>query len=344
MYTPINVNVYIAAYTGALGGMAVGGGWLNDPVPANYNNVCIVAGSYAEAIDITWNDPTPLSGLEYDKIQCVTEQLFVGRGAQPAGDPTFQARANWLTVSIAVRALVRQADDYLVAQGINPSDDNTIRRARGVVLAALPTDLTQFVLAASVNNDGITYALGDTLLAIGEGHVGRTRSGPWLITAVQGGKGTLTRPSWWAHGATLRTSEVPIEVGSEGTIFANTRFRAMGPQTIHMVTAPGNSFVVGTIDPGMYPETLTTLIQLNKGIATIRAPILSISTGIAIIDKSFDRPATTAYYQADYTLGDWGSGANVTLHAMTDTGDFDEDNENFVLVTLSNQSFTVSHP
>lgn len=345
-YTPINADVYIAAYTGAIGGMTVGGGWIIDPLPADYNNVCKIAGAYAQQVDITWNDPSPLASLDYEKIQCISEQLFIQRGAQPAANTQFQTPSNWSKVAIGLLAAVQQADTFLTSQGIVPTPPgggSGVRRARGVVIDPLPADLTQFELGGT-GNDGIVYGLGDTILAIGEVEApARTRSGPWVVSAINVDTihGTLTRPSWWADGATLTTSGVPIEVGSEGGTYNNTRWRAMGPQTNGVVSnsTTADSFIVGTDDPGMYPEQLTTQVQLVGGESLLLPyPILGASTGIAVTDVHI-RPATTGFYQVDVIPGDLGTGtAGVAVTAYTSAGVIDTTNGTSVNITINNQS------
>lgn len=360
---PTNVQVFIAAYTGAIGGMAVGSGWITDPVAAHYDNLCDIAGAYANAIDTAWNDPSDITDLEYDKIQCCSEAIFSERPSQPAASQVLHTASNWAVAAAAVVALVDQADSWLSTHGVTPSGPvgNGVKRARGVVTAKLPVDLTQFVLNDLPANDGITYVLGDTLIAIGEfsredGPEAKAepsgpllvapispenRNGPWVVTAVNvdGIHGTLTRPSWWADGATLQTSGVPIEVGSEGIFFANTRWRAMGPQTNDIVSSPQDTFLVGTDDPGMYPEIMTQLIQLTEGVGEVFAPILSVTSGISIADR-VGRPNTTVYYQVTGGMipGNWNMGG-CTITAMTVTGDTDESSSALLLVTTLNQSW-----
>ncbi len=333
-YVPINQRVFLAAYTGAMGGVAIGGGWIINDQPANYTNVCIIAGFYAEAVDQAWNNPLPISDIEYDKIQCSSEQLFVHRGAQPDLLATFQSQANWDLVAKALVALVDQADIYLGTQGIIPVN-NSAQRVRGVVTDELPLDLTQFDVTNFAGNDGIGYVAGDYLLAIGES-TRRGRSGPWLITTVVAGKGTLIRPPWWPHGATLQTSGIPIEVGAEGQFYSNTRFRAMGPQAGGSVLMGGNTFVVDTDDPGMYPEVQTSIETLVEGSIDIDAPILSLGTGVAVTDTNV-RPNTTLFYQVTLQAGDLASGGGLTIEAITAGGIPDAANSGNILVTITNQ-------
>lgn len=340
-YTAINLCAYLAAYSGAISGMTVGGGWITDPTAANYTNLTDIAGRYAEAIDQAWNNSTPLTSLEKDVIREVTVQLFVSRGAQPAAFSTFHTQINWNAVAAGVVAVTRQSDTYVAGQGVGNNQTNgQVQRARGVVTSQLVTPNPVITLVDPANNDGITYALGDTVLAIGNGGEGGDPQldGPYIVTAIVApGVASLVRPPWWPNAAVLETSEIPIEVGSEGVVFSNTRFRAMGPNTGGEVITPTNTFIVDTDDPGMYPEMMTFLITLEAGIETFIAPILSTSSGVGISDIDV-RPATTTFYQATVTPGGLGSAGQVTVTAITAAGVQDATNSGRLLITLVNQS------
>lgn len=343
---PINDDVFIAAFTGALGGISVGSGWITDTVAADYDNVILIAGAYADALDTAWNNAAPISSVEYDKIQCVSEALFTHRPAQPAANLQFQQAGNWTAVTAGVVALVNQADGYLNGQGIipAPSGGNGTQRVRGVVTVPLPVALTAFPLA-DPGNDGITYALNDEILAIGE-TVGGTpiRSGPWVIYAINGPLGSLRRPTWWQNLAILKTSQIPIEVGSEGILFANTRFRAMGPQGGGRVTTPTDSFTVGIDDPGMYQEVYTLLVdaQQGGGLWEVFAPVLSTSTGVTVTDI-FARPATTFQYAVTVFPESLPNGG-LEIFALDNLGGVDTTNMNTLLVTIVNQSLVLPTP
>jgi hypothetical protein len=339
-YTAINLCAYLAAFSGAISGMTVGGGWITDPTAADYSNLTDIAGKYAQAIDQAWNNSTPLTSLEKDTIREISVQLFVKRGAQPAAFSTFHTQANWTAVAAGVVALTHQCDTYVASEGVGNNQTNgQVQRARGVTTGQLVTPNPVITLVDPPNNDGITYALSDTVLAIGNGGEGGNPEldGPWIITTVNAGVGTLTRPPWWPHAATLETSEIPIEVGSEGAVFSNTRWRAMGPNTDGVVITPTNTFIVDTDDPGIYPEMMTFLVTLNNGETTTTAPVLSISSGVAVTDADV-RPATTTFYQVTIGIGGFGSGGGITVSAITAAGILDGTNSGHVLVTLINQS------
>ena len=48
--TPINVGVYVAAYSGAIAGMTTSG-WITDDHPSDYALATAIAGAYAQEFD-----------------------------------------------------------------------------------------------------------------------------------------------------------------------------------------------------------------------------------------------------------------------------------------------------
>ncbi len=116
-YVPTNVAAYTASFAGAIAGMAVSG-WITDPTAADYNNVTLVAGAFAQAFDTVWNNATQLNNLEVEAITAVVQQDFRGRG--PSDSVTLQSPTNWTVAARACAALVLESDIYFAGQGINP--------------------------------------------------------------------------------------------------------------------------------------------------------------------------------------------------------------------------------
>jgi hypothetical protein len=119
VYVPINVQAYTSAYAGAVSGMAVNG-WISSPTGANYTLVCAVAGAFAEAFDVAWNNAAQLNTLESSAIQSVCAQEFSNRGPGPLASAQFQDPANWAIPAKACATLALQCDLYFAGQGITP--------------------------------------------------------------------------------------------------------------------------------------------------------------------------------------------------------------------------------
>lgn len=118
-YTPTNVYAYVAAYSGAIAGMAVSG-WIVDPVAADYASVTAIAGAFAQEFDTVWNSATQLTFLEIQSIQSVVAQEFSQRGPGPLANASFQNPTTWQRPAAACAALVLQSDAYVAGQGITP--------------------------------------------------------------------------------------------------------------------------------------------------------------------------------------------------------------------------------
>ncbi len=118
-YVPINTQAYTAAYSGAVAGMAVNG-WISSPTGGNYTLVCAVAGAFAEAFDVAWNNAAQPNSLELAAIQSVCAQEFSLRGPGPLAAPQFQDPANWAVSAKACATLALQCDLYFAGQGITP--------------------------------------------------------------------------------------------------------------------------------------------------------------------------------------------------------------------------------
>jgi hypothetical protein len=119
-YSPINTQGYVAAYAGAIAGMAVSG-WITEPDPAKYAPVTIIAGAFAEAFDVAWNNSAQLNELEQAAITSIVQQDFSNRGPGPFEDVVFQNSSNWTVTANACVALVLQSDAFFTSQGITPA-------------------------------------------------------------------------------------------------------------------------------------------------------------------------------------------------------------------------------
>lgn len=118
-YVPVNVAAYTASYAGAIAGMAVSG-WITNPTQADYTNVTLIAGAFAQSFDTVWNNATQLNNLEIEAITAVVQQDFSGRGPGPFNNPQFQNPNNWNVAAAACAALILESYIFFASQGINP--------------------------------------------------------------------------------------------------------------------------------------------------------------------------------------------------------------------------------
>lgn len=146
-YSPLNINVYAAAFAGAMAGIGVpNGAFIVDPTTGDYAGAAAVAAAFAQAVDTAWGAATVANS--YD-LACITEassNLFV-RGAAPlTGAVVLQA--NWTTAALALVAMVQQGDTNFAAQNITPPGVAGANRAYGEGGATTAGQATITVIAA----------------------------------------------------------------------------------------------------------------------------------------------------------------------------------------------------
>ncbi len=115
-YTPVNVGAFTAAYSGAISGMV--GAWLFDPSQTDYTAVTEIAGAFAQAFDLGWNNAKALNSLERSTIEAVASAAFSSR-SPGLGSESLQEAAGWSGPAAACAELVRQSGAYFSGQGIN---------------------------------------------------------------------------------------------------------------------------------------------------------------------------------------------------------------------------------
>lgn len=117
MYTPNNPQVYTAAYSGALAGLALASRSLTDVAPADYVSQANIAGAYAQALDTEWGSVAVAESLEIQGIQSGSQAAWQSRGSQSTIGPLSGIAA----VAAAVVAAVQAGEVYYAANGIpNP--------------------------------------------------------------------------------------------------------------------------------------------------------------------------------------------------------------------------------
>lgn len=116
-YTPNNVNVYTAAFTGCVGGMIANRRITNSQTVA-YADVARVADAWAQAVDGLWVGTPTL--LDIDNIAELSEAEFVLRFPNPKVEPASVIPATYSPVALAVMAVMQAAQNRYAAEGITP--------------------------------------------------------------------------------------------------------------------------------------------------------------------------------------------------------------------------------
>lgn len=119
MYTPNNPNVFNAAYTGCLYGIAENTAAISDVVESDYANPAVIAGAFAQAVDTVWGSVTVANQLDIGIITSACRNYWL-RGASPAAQGSYQLASTWSQAAQAIVDLVDAAEAYFTAQGITP--------------------------------------------------------------------------------------------------------------------------------------------------------------------------------------------------------------------------------
>jgi hypothetical protein len=117
-YTPNNIQIYCAAYSGALGGMGAAGRVLSISDSTKYSGASMVAGAFAQQFDTIWGLAhatildvemvTALAAVWFDRSVLVSAQTT---------KPTF-----YTNICNAIIAAITSGDAYVTSQGITPPD------------------------------------------------------------------------------------------------------------------------------------------------------------------------------------------------------------------------------
>lgn len=291
-YVPINVPAFVAAYSGAIAGMAVSG-WISDPSSADYTQVTAIAGAFAQAFDTVWNSAAALNNLESAAIVSISTQEFANRGPGPQALPKFVLASNWAVPAAACAALVLQSDAYFAGQGISPgtgggSGGTTVKvdvsdTTADFLSAKLVVDAT---LSKTILNPGgneqiqiglfVAFAItgfgltGTNLLLVGASDVspGFAASYNQLATAVsltdtEGNNDVIALPGT----AFVSPHTFTKNVFGQSVTFTVHASNANGAATASVSVSWGqNVFFGSAVDPGVYNtaflNTLTASLRL----------------------------------------------------------------------------------
>jgi hypothetical protein len=157
-YTPINVTVYTAAFSGAISGLVGSSRWLEDGVQEDYAGFTEIAGAFAKSFDEVWEinpNTNPPNTLQVFIIEKTCKAVWESRNARPNSSTTDSS--TFTIVSEAIVALVLASDSYFSNQGIVPNQWPITSGIR------VPWIFTEFFVdpqnssgLANDDNDGLT--------------------------------------------------------------------------------------------------------------------------------------------------------------------------------------------
>src|SRR5579872_5852297 len=114
VYVPQNLDVFIAAFAGALSGMNADR-WNTDSTAIDYAKLTAAAGAYAQEFDTTWGAVIP-DNFQLETIQEISEATWERRSGLTASS----TNADYAQIVNALIAIINEGEAYLASIGIIP--------------------------------------------------------------------------------------------------------------------------------------------------------------------------------------------------------------------------------
>jgi hypothetical protein len=222
-YTPNDVLVFTAAYSGVISGFAASGRVILDATVADYGKNAVIAGAFAQSFDQAWEinpDTNPPDTLEVFIIEKACKAVWENRDTELTTE-TLEP-ASFTQICEAIIALILAGEGYFSAQGITPppwptgGTTTTVHAGTGITIGGTTTD-------PIVNNIGVLS------VAPGTG-IGITGSGPHPVISNTGVLAVAAGTNVTITG----TAQDPIINATGGTTGATGATGAQG------ATGPGS--------------------------------------------------------------------------------------------------------
>lgn len=254
-YTPQNINVFTAAYCGALAGMTTSG-WVTDPTAADYSAITTVALQFAEEFDTLWG-ANQANLYQYDTIGQIVQAAWSQR-TPPITAPFNTTPATFATLCNALIAIVNEGTTIQAGQGITPPTLGTnwasVIGVSGATLASPHTqtgDTNTGVIALSLTPQGSGIFYVSCKLAFSDG----TTAGAIThsLVTLQGAAGNLLAGTGFL--SQIKQSQFP-GTATGGILNAD----AAGGNGI---TFAGASMSTGKVQSSDVAASLTGLLTAN---------------------------------------------------------------------------------
>lgn len=154
-YTPINDEIYIAAFSGALAGMGASGKLVSSTNASDYAATAAMAGAYAQQFDTLWNNASDANTFQLRAVEELTASSWQERSPTPSTTtvtPTFYS-----PLCQSLIAMITGASSYLTGQGITPPTPGG-----GIEVQwngnSLGTKTAINILGLDTGNDGALFA------------------------------------------------------------------------------------------------------------------------------------------------------------------------------------------
>jgi hypothetical protein len=147
-YTPLNINVFSAAFAGAMAGIPSSGA-IVDIVAADYANYALIASTFAQAVDISWG-ATAATQTELNSIQLLSALFWDIRNPSPSTLTAYSTVGTYTGTANAIKAATQAGTTQLTANQITaPAGSPGGNRAYGSGAATTAGQATITVIAAA---------------------------------------------------------------------------------------------------------------------------------------------------------------------------------------------------
>lgn len=207
-YSPNNILMYIAVYSGALAGMGVSNRVPTDTNPASYAGLASLAGAFAQEFDTVWGSRTT-SLADISSAEEMAESTWQGRSPQPVAP--FTNPTTYLEEVTALIAILTAQDDYLAAQGIVPPPPGGIAPS-GTGLVTVTAGVLDTSALAQVNVGNILKGgLGGQFVSLVPAKYGSGNDGDVIFSgSVLLARTMNYRNVTFVAGAAVNTQQFPI--------------------------------------------------------------------------------------------------------------------------------------
>lgn len=118
-YVPSNLQVFTAAYSGAIAGMVLGARSIKDTNAADYANQATIAGAFAQALDTAWGPSRATTLLDTNGINAACQSYWQTTQPDQSAASHYTA-TRWAATALAILAPITAAESYFATQGIVP--------------------------------------------------------------------------------------------------------------------------------------------------------------------------------------------------------------------------------
>ncbi len=152
-YTPNNIQVYVAAFTGAIAGMVVSNRVLSNPNASNYSSLVAAAGAFAQSFDTVWGSPDDVSIYIIEGVQ--SECIAAWQERTPFTTNSFTDPGVYTELCQALITVINVGSEYLDSQGITPPDPGGGGLPELGDVIVDPNDSTKNVVQTVTGVDGV---------------------------------------------------------------------------------------------------------------------------------------------------------------------------------------------